>query len=218
MTPQLFNLIRLIGPSLIALGTTGIVNNQISNLSSEVITSISQKENSGIKPLDRVAGHMIGSIIGTVAALPIKVTWGLVSGATKGALGPVVGPLVQKFNGKAIENTTPPLTSYSVKELVNSGQHNILFAIEGTVESGLTITTGPDFGIFLAYYVCRAGLYLLIFIIIKKVCKKVLTGLMVTQSILKEYVQLKAEKQQKDLKDTTNILDNKTYDKKVIDI
>lgn len=71
ITPQLFRLICVLGPSIISLATTGVINTQVSNIADEISNNFLENNNQSAQTSLQVnRAHAIGVI--AVGLMPVK--------------------------------------------------------------------------------------------------------------------------------------------------
>lgn len=221
ITPQLFRLICVLGPSIISLATTGVINTQVSNIADEISNNFLENNNQSAQTSLQVnRAHAIGAIASAVGLMPVKIVVGTLVGATKGAFGPVVGPIINLFNNKAsvAASTISESGAEAVTEIASDISRNILIIIaRNAVDNSLTITTGSGFGTFIMHGIFKLGTWTFIFIITHKFVKILIQGITSTYLIVQEHCDLKAQSKTA----IPKVLDKSTkseIEKEVIDV
>lgn len=104
MTAQLFRLICTLGPAIISLATTGVINTQVGHIIDEISNNFLENNNRQSQTINKA--NAIGAVAASVGLLPVKIVMGTIIGATKGAFSPIVGPIINTFNNKASTSST----------------------------------------------------------------------------------------------------------------
>lgn len=221
MTPQLFRLICVLGPSIISLATTGVIYTQVGNITDEISHNFLENNNRSAQTFLQVnRDHTIGAIASAVGLLPVKIAVGTIIGATKGAFGPVVGPIIHLFNNKASETASSISESGAevVTEIASDISRNILIIIaRNAVDYSFTISTGSGFGTFIVHGIFKLGTWTFIFIITHKLVKIMIQEITSTYLIVQEHSDLKAQSKTA----IPKVLDKSTkpeIEKEVIDV